>query len=153
MMVDRLRLHAYEPRVEVRHARTSEWRVVADATARMVQQELDYDPSREMPNFDANVRQMIARKFWWVGVAGDELCFFCNVGPWCDQTAQLQGIWSPPHLRGRGYATAALGAICDRLLESSPTFSLFVNDFNADAVELYRRVGFEHIADFQTILF
>lgn len=119
----------------------------------MVQHELEYDPRRDAPNFDASVRQMIERKLWWVGLAAGRLCFFCNTGPWSDQTVQLQGIWTPPELRGRGLATAALAGICTRLLQVSPTLSLYVNDFNEDAIALYRRVGFEHVGDFQTILF
>jgi uncharacterized protein len=153
MMVDRARLRPYEPRVQVRHARANEWRAVAESSAEMVRQELDYDPRRASPDFSANIREMIGRELWWVGVADGRLCFFCNVGPWCEKTAQLQGIWTPPQLRGRGLATAALAAICERLLEASPTLSLYVNDFNASAIALYERVGFEHVADFQTLLF
>ncbi len=119
----------------------------------MVRQELDYDPRRGSPDFAPAIRRMIERKLWWVGVVDDQICFFCNVGPWCDRTVQLQGIWTPPALRGRGLATASLAAICDRLLEVSPTISLYVNDFNERAIALYRRVGFEHVGDFQTILF
>jgi predicted GNAT family acetyltransferase len=119
----------------------------------MVRQELEYDPRRGSPEFAAGIRQMIERKLWWVGSADGQLCFFCNVGPWCDRTVQLQGIWTPPAMRRRGLATASLAAICDRLLEVSPTLSLYVNDFNAAAIALYRRVGFEHVGDFQTLLF
>lgn len=153
MMLDRSRLRAYDASVEVRNARTSEWKAVADSATAMVRQELEYDPQSDPASFADNIKQMIGRKLWWVGVAEEQLCFFCNVGPWCRQTTQLQGIWTPPALRGRGYATAALGAICDRLLETVPTLSLFVNDFNHDAIALYHRIGFEHVADFQTILF
>ena len=62
-------------------------------------------------------------------------------------------MWTPPELRGRGLATGSLAAICDRLLEISPTLSLHVNDFNHPAIALYRRVGFEHVSDYQTMLF
>jgi RimJ/RimL family protein N-acetyltransferase len=153
MMVDRPRLRRSGPPVTVRRAKLDEWRAVAESSASMIRQELEYDPRRNSVSFNTSIREMIERRLWWVGIAGGQLCFFCNIGPWSDQTAQLQGIWTPPELRGRGLATASLAAICDRLLEISPTLSLYVNDFNEAAIALYRRIGFEHVGDFQTILF
>jgi RimJ/RimL family protein N-acetyltransferase len=154
MMVDRPRLRGYERRgITVRHAKLDEWRAVAEGSAEMIRQELAYDPRRGAPEFGAGIRQMIERKLWWVGDANDRICFFCNVGPWCAKTIQLQGIWTPPELRGQGLATISLAALCDRLLDVSPTLSLYVNDFNDAAIALYRRVGFEHVGDFQTMLF
>lgn len=153
MMLDRSRLRPYERRTTVRQARAAEWRAVADSSAQMVRQELGYDPQRGSPEFGEGIRQMIERKLWWIGSANGSICFFCHIGPWSERTIQLQGIWTPPKLRGQGLATAALAEICDRLLEISPTLSLYVNDFNAAAVGLYRRVGFEHVGDFQTLLF
>jgi predicted GNAT family acetyltransferase len=50
-------------------------------------------------------------------------------------------------------ATAALSAICDRLLDDTPELSLYVNDFNARAIALYQRIGFEAVSEFQTLLF
>ncbi len=152
MMIDRARLRAQPRLTTVRHAEIEEWKAVADGSAQMVRQELAYDPQRG-PEFATGIRQMIERKLWWVGSADGELSFFCNVGPWSEQTIQLQGIWTPPELRGRGLATSSLAAICDRLLDVSPTLSLYVNDFNESAIALYRRVGFEHVGDFQTLLF
>lgn len=153
MAVDRKRLRSYPSPVVVRHAHVEEWRAVADSSAQMIRQELGYDPSRGSPEFAAGIRYMIERKLWWVGTADGSICFFCNVGPWCDRTIQLQGIWTPPELRGQGLATASLAAICNRLLEAAPSVSLYVNDFNERAIGLYRRAGFEHVGDFQTLLF
>ena len=153
MMLDRSMLAPYEHSVVARKARIDEWTTVADSSAQMIAGELAYDPRRSSPEFTSNVRTMIERGVWWVGESLGRLCFFCNIGPWSRQTAQLQGIWTPPELRGRGLATAALGAICDRLLGLSPTLSLYVNDFNAPAIALYERVGFTTVAEFQTILF
>ena len=154
MMVDRRHLVRHERRgILVRNARLEEWRVVADSSAEMVRHELNYDPRRGAPEFGAGVREMIERNLWWVGVEDGRICFFCNVGPWCTKTIQLQGIWTPPELRGRGLATRSLAALCDRLLGVSPTLSLYVNDFNQPAIALYRRVGFERVGDFQTMLF
>jgi len=153
MMIDRARLRPYEPSVTVGRARSEEWRAIADGSAEMIRQELDYDPRRGSPEFMQGIRQMIARKLWWVGRTNGRLCFFCNVGPWCDRTVQLQGIWTPPDLRHRGLATASLAAICDRLLEVSPTLSLYVNDFNAPAIALSERVGFRRAGEFASVIF
>lgn len=153
MAVDRASLRRFDGAVTVRHARRSEWQDVAKASAGLIEQELDYDPRSASADFNANVREMIERDLWWVGENDGRLCFFCNVGPWCHLTAQLQGIWTPPELRGRGLASASFSAISDRLLEHSPTLSLYVNDFNRDAIALYERTGYRHVADFQTMLF
>jgi uncharacterized protein len=153
MVVDRRRLRPYEPTVTVRHARNDEWQEVVQSSAQLIEQELAYDPRRAGADFSQNVCGMIERKLWWVGERDGRLCFFCNVGPWCGHTAQLQGIWTPPDVRRHGLGASAFGGICDRLLDTMPTLSLYVNDFNEAAIALYRRAGFEHVATFQTLLF
>ena len=153
MILDRKRLRPYERTVAVRHARSDEWQAVVTSSAQLIEQELSYDPRRAGADFSENVRGMIERKLWWVGERDGRLCFFCNIGPWCERTAQLQGIWTPPELRRQGLAAAAFGAICDRLLDTVPTLSLYVNDFNEAAIALYQQTGFEHVTNFQTLLF
>lgn len=153
MAVDRDRLRMPETPVTVRAARRDEWAAVADSSARMIEHEIGYDPRRGAPNFGAQVRGMISRERWWVGESEGRLCFFCSVGAWCRHTAQLQGVWTPPELRRRGLGAAALAGICDRLLNWIPTISLYVNDFNEGAIAMYRSIGFERVADFQTLMF
>lgn len=153
MMLDRSMLRPYQHAVVARRARIDEWMTVADNSALMIGHELEYDPRRSSPEFTANVRAMIDRGLWWVGESFGRLCFFCNIGPWSPQTAQLQGIWTPEDLRGKGLATEALSAVCERLLAMSPTLSLYVNDFNERAIALYDRVGFKTVSEFQTLLF
>ena len=153
MMIDRSSLIRHPGDVIARRARIDEWPIVADNSAMMIARELEYDPMRTSPEFTANVRAMIDRGMWWVAESFGRLCFFCNIGPWSAQTAQLQGIWTPPELRGKGLATASLSALCDRLFPMTPTLSLYVNDFNERAIALYRRVGFTTVSEFQTLLF
>lgn len=153
MALDAAHLRPAGDAARVRKARAADWTGVVEASAQMIEHELEYDPRRTLPEFAAGVRAMIEAERWWVGESAGRLCFFCSIGPWCDVTTQLQGIWVPPELRGRGLATASLAAICARLLRIVPTLSLYVNDFNEPAIALYRRVGFTHVGDFQTLLF
>lgn len=136
-----------------RRARPSEWESVAYNSAKMIEHELEYDPRSFAPDFNANVRQMIDRGLWWVGESDGKLCFFCNAGPRSTATLQLQGIWTPPRLRGQGLASRALYAICEQLLQSVPSISLYVNDFNEKALALYDRLGFERVGEFASLLF
>jgi RimJ/RimL family protein N-acetyltransferase len=153
MAVDPSSLRGEDPHTVVRQARPDEWEIVAENSAQMIATELEYDPRTQPGDFAGGVRQMIERGLWWVGEYEGELCFFCNVGPWSPHTAQLQGIWMPPRYRGRGLGTRALAAICRRLFTVVPTLSLYVNDFNGEAVRLYERTGFTRVGEFATLLF
>ena len=140
--------------VRVRQADMGDCDYVTENSALMIEGELGYDPRTRSPgDFEAGVAQMIERGSWWVGEDRAGLCFSLNVGPYCDQTIQLQGIYVPQNRRGAGFATAALAGICRRLFDEAPTLSLFVNDFNAPALRLYERTGFEEVGAFRSILF
>jgi len=153
LAVDRKSLRGHADCVTVRQARTAEWESVAFNSAAMIREELGYDPRIASPEFDANVRLAVERGAWWVGENEDGLCFYCSAGPHSPRTLQLQGIWTPPKLRRRGLASAAMYGICDVLLNEHPTLSLYVNDFNAPALALYDRLGFTQAGEFSTLLF
>jgi len=139
-------------RVAVRRAHPDETDLIATNSAEMMIVELGYDP-RERSGFQTNVRRAIEHGLWWVWVEDDELRFQCNVGARTRHTAQIQGVWVPPDLRGRGNARRALGSIAGELLGETATLSLYVNDFNDSAIALYERLGFVRVATFATYLF
>lgn len=138
---------------DVRLARADETERVAENSARMIVGELGYDPRAQRASFVAGVRRAIELGTWWVWIVDGELRFQCNVGARTPATAQIQGVWTPPALRGRGYATRGLAAISRRMLETTPTVSLYVNDFNAGALKLYDRVGYSQVGELATYLF
>jgi RimJ/RimL family protein N-acetyltransferase len=141
------------PDVDVRLARTDETTLVADHSARMILGELGYDPRAQRSTFVAGVRRAIEAGTWWVWIVDNALRFQCNVGARTPVTAQLQGVWTPEPARGNGYATSALAAVSRRILETTPTVSLYVNDFNANALKLYDRVGYSRVGELATYLF
>lgn len=138
---------------EVRLARSDETELVAEHSARMIVGELGYDPRAQRSTFLAGVRHAIESGSWWVWIVDNELRFQCNTGARTPVTAQIQGVWTPPALRGRGYATRALAATARRLLDDNPTVSLYVNDFNVNAIALYDRIGFTRVGELATYLF
>ena len=139
--------------VAVRQARASDLEIVAANSAEMMIGELGYDPREHRTNFMHGISRLIERGWWWVWIENGELLFQCNIGSKTARTAQVQGVWTPPQQRGQGHATKAMRAICRRLLNDVPTLSLYVNDFNEKAIELYKRVGFERVGEFSTLLF
>jgi hypothetical protein len=139
--------------VDVRAAVGAEAELIAEHSGAMMLGELGYDPRDHRTGFTASVRRAIEARLWWVWIVDGELRFQCNIGAFTRMTAQLQGVWTPPDLRGRGYASAALGSIARKLFATYPTLSLYVNDFNRDAIALYERVGFVRVGEMSTVLF
>jgi ribosomal protein S18 acetylase RimI-like enzyme len=146
-------LRAAGPDPGVRRAHPDDAELVADNSARMILGELGYDPRANRAGFIAAVRRAIALGLWWVYVVDGVLRFQLNVGPRSAATAQLQGVWTPPDQRGKGYAKVALSAIVRELFTTEATLSLYVNDFNAPAIALYERLGFRRAGTFATYLF
>jgi predicted GNAT family acetyltransferase len=139
--------------VDVRLALLEEADLVADHSGAMTLGELGYDPRRHYVGFAASIRRAITAGTWWVWIVDGELRFQCCVGARTRATAQIQGVWSPPEVRGHGYATLALGAISRRLFATHATVSLYVNDFNQEAIALYERLGFTQAGAFTTMIF
>jgi predicted GNAT family acetyltransferase len=68
--------------------------------------------------------------------------------------AQVQGVWVEPAFRGRGWSESGMAAVVAATRASvAPVVSLYVNAYNERAVAAYRRVGFEQVGTFATVLF
>ena len=63
----------------------------------------------------------------------------------------MEAVYTPPRLRGHGYATRGLAGMCSLLLKKHPLITLHVNEENAPAVKLYERLGFARAAPFRLI--
>jgi predicted GNAT family acetyltransferase len=141
------------PALDVRPATLAETDVVIENSAEMMLGELGYDPRTNRVSFGAGVRRSIGLGQWWVYIDRGALKFQLNVGARSETTAQLQGVWTPPAFRKQGYAFNAMGQIAQRLLSANSTLSLYVNDFNRDAIALYERLGFVCVGEMSTLLF
>jgi hypothetical protein len=63
-------------------------------------------------------------------------------------------VYTPPELRGRGYATACAGELSRLLLDSGWEFcALFADLENPISNHVYLRIGYEPVCDFHEIRF
>jgi ribosomal protein S18 acetylase RimI-like enzyme len=127
---------------------------VLKLSAAMYTEEMGENPmARDPDGYRRRVRMLISRGWTYVYESAGKLQFKMDVGCASHHTAQIQGVYVPPDLRGRGVGTAAMAACCDLALDRHPNLSLYVNDFNTHAVALYERIGFRREPyDFQTIM-
>ena len=68
--------------------------------------------------------------------------------------AIINMVYTPPHLRGRGYATAVVGELSRMLLENGKAFcGLFADACNPVSRNIYRKLGYRDIGIFDDIRF
>ena len=61
----------------------------------------------------------------------------------------VSGVYTPPELRGRGYASACVAALSQRLLDEGNAFtSLFTDLANPTSNSIYMKIGYRPLADF-----
>ena len=61
---------------------------------------------------------------------------------------RISWVYTPPALRGRGYASACVAALSQRLLDSGRRFCFLYTDLaNPTANKLYQRIGYRQVID------
>lgn len=127
---------------------------VLHLSAAMYTEEMGENPlARDPSGYRRRVQILTARGWTYVYDVGGDLQFKMDIGCASNRGAQIQGVYVPPEVRGRGMGTVAMAACCNLAFERHPTLSLYVNDFNAPAVALYERLGFRREPyDFQTVI-
>jgi predicted GNAT family acetyltransferase len=61
---------------------------------------------------------------------------------------RIAGVYTPPDLRGRGYATACVSAVSRLQMEQGRQFCfLFTDAENPTSNAIYRRIGYEQVAE------
>lgn len=77
-----------------------------------------------------------------------------TAGPRTPHGARIGGVYTPPACRGRGYASANVAQLTQRLLDSGREFCyLFTDIANPTSNSIYRKIGYEQVCEFATIHF
>lgn len=145
-----------EPDILVRPVRPAELARFLPAAVAMFTEELGMSPTGPDAGrgYRARVAELISagRAFARFDSRG-QVEFKAEIGVLGSETAQIQGVWVRPDLRGRGIGTAAMAAVLKLALERAPSVSLYVNDYNIAGRRLYDRLGMRQICMLRTVLF
>jgi predicted GNAT family acetyltransferase len=145
-----------DPDPAVRTVRPDELGRFLPAAMAMFAEELDVSPAGQDGgrSYRSRVADLLAagRAFARFDDRGSVM-FKAEIGALSPATAQIQGVWVRPDLRGRGFGTAGMAAVLRLGLQLAPTVSLYVNDYNIAARRLYQRLGLSQVATLQTVLF
>ncbi len=141
-------LTAGPTRADLRTAREEDYAFLYQAGADLRAEELLEDPREGDPIAYARRVHEECRDGWtWLIRDGRGLCFRAGLSALTSDAAQVSGVWVPPTLRGQGIATVAMRTLCHRLLLRARQVCLFANVTNEPALALYRRLGFQPLAD------
>ena len=125
------------------------------AAAAMFTEEVGFDPiARYGEGYVARLRTLIAgQRCAIVTDVNGRVIFKADAGIVNLDAAQVQGVWLHPDYRGYGLAKPFFAAAAQVLQRRYPHLSLYVNDYNARALAMYRGTGWEQIGQFSTIIF
>ncbi|WP_282797849.1 GNAT family N-acetyltransferase [Streptomyces sp. CC224B] len=141
----------------VRRVRKDEMETIMPACVAMFTEEVGVSPLAGDGGllYQARVAELVGsgRSFARIDRDG-RVVFKAEIGAATDRACQVQGVWVAPEHRGRGIAAPAMAAVLRyALADVAPVVSLYVNDYNAPARATYRRVGFEEVGAFMSVLF
>jgi predicted GNAT family acetyltransferase len=104
--------------------------------------------------YRARVAELIAGGRAFARFEDGVVVFKAEIGAMSSNVGQIQGVWVHPDRRGDGLGTAGTGTVVNRLVRGmGRTASLYVNAYNTAALAAYRKIGFNQVGQYATILF
>jgi uncharacterized protein len=144
-----------EPDPLVRMVRPAELDTVLPSCIAMFTEEVGVSPIGADGGvaYRARMADLIAAGRSLARIDDGKVIFKAEIGAVTPHASQVQGVWVPPDVRGRGHAIRGMAAVVRAALQLAPVVTLYVNDFNAPARAAYRRVGFTQAGTFMSVLF
>jgi ribosomal protein S18 acetylase RimI-like enzyme len=111
------------------------------------------DPAAAPDGIEA-VRAHHERGCLWVATDGGRPVAMSMFNARTAGDVQVGGVYTPPELRGRGHARAAVaGSLLEARAGGATRAILFTGDDNAAAAAAYRALGFRIVGDYGLVLF
>ncbi len=99
-------------------------------------------------------RQGIATGSRYVWAVGTELVSMVGFGGPTPNGIRVNWVYTPPELRGRGYASAVVAAMSQKLLDEGRKFCFLYTDLsNPTSNSIYQKLGYRPVCDSMHITF
>jgi RimJ/RimL family protein N-acetyltransferase len=96
----------------------------------------------------AIMRQIQERRLW-IAETRNQLAAMTAFNTATKEAVQVGGVFTPPELRGKGYARAAVAqSLLDARADGAEMAILFTGDDNFPAQKAYTALGFRHVGDY-----
>ncbi|HEU4522706.1 MAG TPA: GNAT family N-acetyltransferase [Thermoanaerobaculia bacterium] len=145
-------IYAIHPRLDFPDLKKARFGTLRDldrlvpACAAMHKEEVGIDPLiRDAAGYRERIRELVEQKRSIVRIEEGEIGAKCEFSAVTSNAVQLMGVWTHPRFRRRGLARETLREVCGHLFRKRKAVTLFVNDFNRPAIELYESLGFIRI--------
>jgi uncharacterized protein len=145
-----------EPDPLVRPARMEELDLLVPACVAMFTEEVGVSPvtADGGASYRARVAELIRAGRSYARIEDGRVVFKAEIGSVSGAACQVQGVWVPPELRGRGLSAPGMAAVAlQAMRDVAPVVSLYVNGYNHAARATYRKVGFTDRGTFMSVLF
>lgn len=131
---------------EARYSTLRDLDRLVPACAAMHKEEVGIDPlERDATGYRERIRELIEARRSVIRTVDSTIATKCEYSAVTATAVQLMGVWTHPRFRRQGLARELLIEVCGHLLRRGKSVTLFVNDFNRPAIELYEALGFERI--------
>ena len=108
--------------------------------------------AHEAPDRESMMMRIEGRCLWfWVDGAGDPV-HLTSVNLVSFGAARLGPVYTAPEHRGRGYASAAVAEISQRILDRGARPCLFTDQANPTSNRIYQALGFRAVTDMANLL-
>lgn len=136
----------FPPLEQARLATVRDLDQLVPACAAMHREEVGIDPlERDAAGYRDRIRELVENQRSIVYVRQGKIAAKCEFSAVTDEAVQLMGVWTDPRFRRLGLARTTLREVCGHLFRGGRSITLFVNDFNLPAINLYESLGFRRI--------
>jgi predicted GNAT family acetyltransferase len=108
--------------------------------------------SHETTSADAMLRRIDAGRVWfWIDERGERV-HLTGANPPSFGVARIGPVYTPGHLRRRGYASAAVARVSRQIVAHGARACLFTDQANPTSNQIYQSLGYRPVVDMVHLL-